>query len=427
MAPHKKLPEDMIRCIFACVAQDRAIHFTYYRDDVPPQVVLSRVCSAWRQIALDMGSLWSCVTVVPRNNLRAFHEIWPLRITGHLTVYLTLPYPSCVTSREDLWDPLLRFQLTEIEFVMDTAQLRELHQISDEVSLRVERVGLVIKGRRLKVERPPQFISRLLYSFRLRASLENEDYGYFDPENFLLPWSQLRRLELRGILIHLSSFRQLLQQCTSLEACLADVCPARDADVMPVEPVNLVFLQQFTVIARTLPLGALSCLLLPDLRILEVRGGPWTDESHEVFRNQFNLERLHDLDITRIKNPPPLISILKDAPSLRRLYLPWTVIFDEESLCGLTNGQLGQHLESLRLFELSCNVDDIIKMVESRREARKLGYGLCPLFHVQMIYMGREDDELRNRLLAFNDSNMRIELVPIKEVGNDAHLHPCDA
>ncbi|KAK2462927.1 hypothetical protein APHAL10511_005125 [Amanita phalloides] len=403
IAPIKKVPEDIIRCIFACLGQDRAIRLPHERDDIPPQVVLSHVCSTWRQIALDMGSLWSHITVSPRNNFRAFCELWLPRITGRsITVDLS---SGCTFDRmsdprlmKDFWKPLAHYQFKNVELVMNNVQLSGLSRMPDDISLQVESVSLArnmyfhIKKWPLLL---PQFISRHLHSFRVCGDLEDDEYDFFTPEYYLLPWHQLRRLELNGTGIELPCFARLLQQCTSLEVCSVEVWLQDTADVMPAEQVTLFSLRKLSlvVVQELHLLSATSFLLLPSLRILEIRGGEWTDKVHAVFRNQFNLQQLYELDITHIKFPPPIISILKDASSLRRLCLPQHAVFDEECRRGLANGQLGRHLESLDLFDSSCNVDDIVEMVEIRREARKVISGLAPAFHVQPKH---NDGTLRN-------------------------------
>ncbi|KAK2461321.1 hypothetical protein APHAL10511_006848 [Amanita phalloides] len=399
------LPEDIVRCIFACVAQDRAICFPYYRDDIPPQVVLSHVCSVWRQIALDIGSLWSHITITisPQNNLRAFCELWLPRITGGSITVDASGISTHLASplfREVLWDPLAHYQFKDVELVMNNFQVFGLIFMPNDISLQVERLGLAKKMCHHLKRKPlhlPQFIYRLLHSFRICGDFDGDDYDFFSLEYFALPWHQLRHVELGNIGIELSRFIRLLQLCTSLEVCSVEVWPGDTAEVLSTEPVTLFSLRKLTlVVTQWLHLlrETSYLLVLPSLRTLEIRGGEWTDNVHTVFRNQFNFHQLHELDITHIKCPPPIISILNDAPSLHHLCLPQHAVFDDESLRGLASRRLGRHLESLELFDSSCNVDDIVKLVETRREARNVISG--PVLHIQVKSMEHKDEALRN-------------------------------
>ncbi|KAF8337149.1 hypothetical protein F5887DRAFT_985466 [Amanita rubescens] len=65
LAPHKKLPEDVLRHIFTLLCEDDPIIYPN-----PPAVALSYVCSAWRCIVLQMPHLWISVQVIMEKVLR---------------------------------------------------------------------------------------------------------------------------------------------------------------------------------------------------------------------------------------------------------------------------------------------------------------------------------------------------------------------
>ncbi|KAK2461326.1 hypothetical protein APHAL10511_006853 [Amanita phalloides] len=415
IAPHKKLPEEVIRCIFACFVEDYAIHFPFKKVEkglTPRQVVLSHVCSAWRQIVLDMKSLWSRITVVPQENFRAFCETWSPRILPRITVDLAssdleINQLSC---REVFLYPFLHFEFKEIEILMNTEQLRSLRQVSNTISLKVEKLGLTIIQWDYERILLPKFLSHPLCSFKIFP--EDAD-DTLDLAMFRLPWAKLQCLDLSDGLVQLSVAIEILRRCTSLEVCSLKLCLASNNgidDVMPTEPVTHPVLRKLTIhVGRDAKdLCALSHFLLPSLRILEIQGGEWTYDIQEVIRKQLNLDQLHELNIAHVTYSPTVASILEDAPSLRRLSLPPHAMFDKESLRGLGNGELGQHLELLQLYDRSCNVDDIRKMVEARLETRKFIPGIAPLFHVQVTYKIIHD-AVQSRFLVVNNG-MRIEL-----------------
>ena len=62
LAPHRKLPEDVLRCIFALHVQG-GMHIPFKRSDIPAAVVLTHVCSLWRRIALSSPELWTNISL----------------------------------------------------------------------------------------------------------------------------------------------------------------------------------------------------------------------------------------------------------------------------------------------------------------------------------------------------------------------------
>ncbi|KAK2461327.1 hypothetical protein APHAL10511_006854 [Amanita phalloides] len=267
---------------------------------------------------------------------------------------------------------------------MTSAQMAGL---PEDVPLKVEGVALAIQVNRRHLNLAI-FLSRPLHTFKM-----DDHYGDLNLQMLHLPWAQLRCLELNSGQLHsMSRVIGLLRQCTSLEVCLLSLylIPNAESDgvigeVMPT--VTLPILRKLTIHmgSNAKNLCALSHFLLPSLRILEIDGGEWTYNIREVFRRHLNLHQLHELDIARVNNSPTIVSILKDAPLLRRLSLPPHAMFDEECLRGLGNGHLGRNLELLKLHARSCNADDISKMVEARLKTRKLIPGIAPLFQVHQI------------------------------------------
>ena len=71
LAPHKKLSEDLLRYIFILCAGNAPVRFPAQRETnkkdshprLPPiRLILSQVCSSWRQIALYSAELWNNVS-----------------------------------------------------------------------------------------------------------------------------------------------------------------------------------------------------------------------------------------------------------------------------------------------------------------------------------------------------------------------------
>jgi hypothetical protein len=70
LAPHRKLPEDVLRHIFTLLCEDDP---NIYPNT--PALVLSYVCSAWRFIVLQMPHLWISVKVIMKTDFRQSYLI----------------------------------------------------------------------------------------------------------------------------------------------------------------------------------------------------------------------------------------------------------------------------------------------------------------------------------------------------------------
>ncbi|KAM6490414.1 hypothetical protein JOM56_014178 [Amanita muscaria] len=71
LSPIKRLSDDVLCHIFELHCKD-SLPATFplnhkLREPVPPQVTLSRVCSAWREIILNAPTVWSSIRIVPMN------------------------------------------------------------------------------------------------------------------------------------------------------------------------------------------------------------------------------------------------------------------------------------------------------------------------------------------------------------------------
>lgn len=89
VAPHRILPRDVLRCIFALNARER-IYLPFQKSNgkpiVPAAVLLTHVCSLWHHIALSSPELW--------NNVQVSLDIYNHDCTGNF-----LPYALELLSR----------------------------------------------------------------------------------------------------------------------------------------------------------------------------------------------------------------------------------------------------------------------------------------------------------------------------------------
>ncbi|KAF8636845.1 hypothetical protein AX17_003219 [Amanita inopinata Kibby_2008] len=81
LAPHKRLPNDILREIFILCAQAYGpviFPLSLNINRMIPQRILPRVCSPWRRVALSTGAFWSYINVFQLQNqkTRDICEIW---------------------------------------------------------------------------------------------------------------------------------------------------------------------------------------------------------------------------------------------------------------------------------------------------------------------------------------------------------------
>ena len=59
----RNVPYEVLSYIFALCSCSGPVLLPYKQADVPRQVILSQVCSKWRQVALSTGALWSHIRI----------------------------------------------------------------------------------------------------------------------------------------------------------------------------------------------------------------------------------------------------------------------------------------------------------------------------------------------------------------------------
>ncbi|KAF8629351.1 hypothetical protein AX15_003487 [Amanita polypyramis BW_CC] len=391
IAPHKKLSVDIIRYIFDLISDDYGtVHLPYYRSGIPPQVLTSHVCSAWRQIALSTGSLWSNIGIRCVKESRALFGTWLSRAG---TCPINIPHLALTCHPSNSLAPVVLFKelaepfrFKEITFIIEDVQLSVLCKSPDDIleTVQVQGVELRLLAKRLPQLRPlPQSLIRNLHSVDIRYI----HLSPFSHDHFPLPWQQLRHLAIPGIYIFFSRVLKLLSLCPSLETCRLGVCPAPDAEEILPGTITLPHLHTLSLLGGVYPTVLFRHLSLPSLKRFSMCGRTdWDEEAYEIFRNQFNVHQLDELSIVETQCSWPVSSILRDAPLLRILCLPSAVAFDETDLGGLANGQLGQHLEYLTIYEPSCGIDAFLDTVRARRQAAKSTSSFSRISHIQVSY-----------------------------------------
>lgn len=288
LAPHRKLPEDVLRCIFALhVEPQQGIHIPFKRSSngelVTPALVLTHVCSLWRRIALSSPELWNNTILEMDNRDRSFLPcvLELLSRARNLPMKLDLRvlfYPRGSGNRgfNDFGETIN--QLTS------SCNLQKLRLYIDGSSMTkfsprdMFCVGTFDHVRELNMHLNHN-ASLPVFS---QSSFPNlEDFVYVttiiggDLNLPGVPWSRLRRLDLSTYMQDVPTVLGLLSQCTMIEECKLFVIIAGPAVDLRVTLPNLRNLEfEFMHWQEDLDIldaffGLLSCPTLQSLVIFE--------------------------------------------------------------------------------------------------------------------------------------------------------------
>lgn len=224
LAPHRKLPEDVLRIIFTFHVQEgMQVPYTWSNGHlvIPAAVVLTHVCSLWRRIALSSPELWNSISLEMRNHDRSF----PPGTRELLSRACNLPINlELRVLRLGSGDPDVDFgdALGQLSSIHGIQKLRlhmdwPLHpQFSLEDMLSVGAFNLV---RDLDIQLQNFPITTQTDFPNLEALVchtPNQGGSLHLPG---VPWSQLRRLDISTYMQDVPTALLLLYQCTLIEEC----------------------------------------------------------------------------------------------------------------------------------------------------------------------------------------------------------------
>ncbi|KAF8630892.1 hypothetical protein AX17_005250 [Amanita inopinata Kibby_2008] len=373
LAPHRKLPEDVVRYIITICAQDpQVVTIPFSRKDTPPQLVLSHVCSAWRYCALTTPLLWNNIEIktVPLTFcvVRIAQE-WLSRATNH-PISLKFIFHFCSTGSEALANSVIRdmilphqFKKLDIRFYYSGFQqidnlhkdptfdlCRLLYSLSYAEEIRLN--GHVTMGH----DRTSSFPLVGDGKFPHLKLLELNLGRWFSSYDFGIPWHQLLHLNMSISPVSAAWCLSILRQCVSLDRCRLFVTTEDTPEFTP--PTKVIVLPNLRKLGLRLNFmfehanAFLRALVLPGLKSLAIDPGlcpfTWPSTTDSKIAERFNLQQLQELRVVGETASPFLLgSLLESAPSLRLIELPPTTAYDRDTLIGLSTGHLGPCLQSL--------------------------------------------------------------------------------
>ncbi|KAJ7646563.1 hypothetical protein FB45DRAFT_890785 [Roridomyces roridus] len=323
----RRVPVDVVREIFvACLPTDR--NPVMSAQEAP--LLLSRICSSWRGVALTTPSLWGSLHIPvdfivgdPVERSLALKD-W-LQLSGALPISLSLDAPSGNHAfPPELVDALVESagRWRRVEFRDLTLQvLSALDNIHTPILESVKAAGWVPNLRQFPLFSVPSLRTVHLHS----QGSENLDNWFLD-----LPfrWNTLAHLTLHSTFDGLSpgNVLKLLRQCHRLVS-FAFPANGKDWDHTSVSQlISLPFLKSFIILEPRLDLQTVGHLLqnlvTPELRQLHIPTEvPSSLENHHPFISALkNLPLLESLLIHHSSfTEPVILETLRSLPNLTKL------------------------------------------------------------------------------------------------------------
>ena len=367
------MPYEVLSRVFVLCSCDYCpLQLPYGETNVPCQVVLSQVCSKWRQIALSTGALWCQVTISYYYYAisLSLYRTWIDRAGPHpLTVTLKLPVDDCSDDIDVcavFLDFVLPFQIKTLCIVL---KYEDLQKLSIFPILDVEEVVISLMEIQSTEILAPPFINktrRINLEYYLDSRAPGELWFQEMLKGLCLPWHDLRSLECNGWPgAPLTSVLNILQQVPSLENFRVYISSIGSGQVVGVSMPNL---RSLALSVAGVKLNIVIPLFTtPNLTSLRIQcSDTWPPDTYDVIRKHHKLLQLEKLQLYSESYPFRIAQILMDAPMIRKLGIDGEPVLDAEVLEDITSRRLGRYLSSLYICGYPC-IEKWLDAMEARR------------------------------------------------------------
>ena len=375
LAPHNHslFPNEILGHIFVLLAFDYGtVKFPIPKNDVPPQLVVSHVCSHWRRVALCTAELWSDTHLIyPSNDhLIDLHQQWLFR-SRTLPVILSIVLCGSDKSVSALQSILPRIQVKRLSLCLNYEGFMALATLPEATISGLSELELDISfpdavNVNVNMNNPHPLVTRLRsVTFRFDARPKPKAYIDSLPPN--LPWSQLRSLTFDTYIDDLDLIFGILRQTPMLEALNLAI-----PHCTVLEQLTMSSLRNLTVELDPPVLyhpefdHFLRSFVCPSLTKFSLSAYDGWTAAFKILKRQYNIHELREVAFKGYF-ALPVSSFLRDAPMLNSLLLRWNDIMDDDAIIGISNGSLGRFLKSLEIH-ITSDVGKVVGMVEARKK-----------------------------------------------------------
>jgi hypothetical protein len=319
LSPVRTVPNELLSYIFVLCSFGHPIQFPCHLHKVPYQVTISHVCSRWRQIALNTGTLWSNVGIsqlaaCEYSRYLSIYRIWVGRAGSlPLTVVLYIDF----NLYKFLLDFVVPFRLRTLGI---SVLYHQLSALSNLPNLDVEELVISLTDHYDDSDLElPHFMDRTRYiSFQdLCETIENSEAML---NVFCSLWRQLRSLECDSPTVSLTAWLNVLHQAQSLEHCDLTII---NADNGPLVKVSMPNLRSFNLnLLEVHPDIVIPLIAAPNITTLGIYSDmDWSSDTYNIIKQHHKLHQLHEISLIASGPTLHITQILEDAPMLRDLYV----------------------------------------------------------------------------------------------------------
>ena len=385
LAPHKLLSEDVLSYIFELCCEEPASFPIIRESDV--RLILTQVCSAWREIMLNTPSIWNDVLV---NMSEVSEGAYPgivqiaskwLNRAQNVPVEMTLRYHqfSSRGSTTDIVKQLIApYKFRSLVLDVCVPQMLEVLALPEEclsscTDLRFYNSSCGSIGDGVCIDGVIDESDRdLILDFKLFPNLEVLQLHMSRWKIRSIPFHRLRHYSVEAPMKLSICWDILKHGSTTLEGCELEISKGNAAELN--EVIRCPNIQDFSVHfdSRVRCIESFFMHLeLPKLESLSISGhvtesellmvGEWL-RSSDILLKRLSFDHYHNV-------PVSLRSLLQSMPSLHRLELDGDIILDSAIIHDLSTGALGRHLAFLQLSEIPGQLlSEFLDMVKMRSD-----------------------------------------------------------
>ena len=369
--------------------------------NLPLPFVVSRICSAWRRVALSTPRLWNNVCIAtfdPRSKRLAAEWLLKARSCPVSIIIDDLASDAHFNIYDELREFLSAYHIKNLELPLlsKTCSILPLilAELPEERIIHLESLSLVDLEPGYQ---PFLFLDNARYPCLRELQLTAQFVG--DTINF--PWTSLRRLDSTTVPLPMMKCLDVLRESVSLEVCFLGISSDLGSDTT-VEDLYLPTLHELILSFHIeADVGNfIRWLTTPNLKILTVECGfcsemsllRWSDLEYSRMMERSN-RPLNHLTVRR-SDEVDAQTILQSSPMLVEVSLH-QARFQQETLDDLETGRLAPLLQHFCVEEISgVNDEAFLEMLERRiqNSVRIAGaaHGLMPLSSVMALGNGRD-------------------------------------